>query len=503
MKRLIIMLLIASNAAVPTLAQSKSIARKKYDLTIMTNKEQQYPLRVFRLLRDIRDKFGMRQGQTYSVQKNPETGLIESAERITRFSCRVEELLHINQVFMDDEPFSYQILHLLPGNTQQFDIKVVSADGQRSTTLPIRTESSQEMWYLATKNLENPQLRDIYAIVWETDDFNTTAEGTIYGISSLRPDLYTKNLETSKNTFRIDGRVGYDLTDSLYVVYMADTSEELDKQADDAFIAYMPVKNKRFSFSVEIDKPKVGRIRTVMPDGSLCHLWTNLDFVPGETYQITTHNGYYDEDRDYERRVGRYSGKSLLNQRQIIGNDDVVADELVNDDVVADELVNDNVVADELAIDTIPYYNESFRQSSNWEPTPEQKMQIEAKVMTMIANMDAIKASYASLEPHFKMKSLTGSDRIFAQITKLNKELDVKFQDFIKYLNGLDVPPTEKAEFGEIYKKILKFYTEQNQGFTEMYKEVGVLTKAAQKTQKYINGLTEKYLKEMTKAVIK
>ena len=194
-----------------------------------------------------------------------------------------------------------------------------------------------------------------------------------------------------------------------------------------------------------------------------------------------------------EDGVDRNSGESLLNQRQMIGNDDVVADELVNDDVVADEL----------AIDTIPYYNESFSQSSNWEPTPEQKMQIEAKVMTMIANMDAIKASYASLEPHFKMKSLTGSDRIFAQITKLNKELDVKFQDFIKYLNGLDVPPTEKAEFGEIYKKILKFYTEQNQGFTEMYKEVGVLTKAAQKTQKYINGLTEKYLKEMTKAVIK
>jgi hypothetical protein len=204
-----------------------------------------------------------------------------------------------------------------------------------------------------------------------------------------------------------------------------------------------------------------------------------------------------------EDRVGRNSGESLLNQRQMIENDDVVADELVNDDVVADELVNDDVVADELAIDTIPGYNESFSQSSNWEPTPEQMMQVEAKGMAMKANMDAIKATYASLGPHFKMKSLTGSDRIFAQITKLNKELDVKFQDYIKYLNSLDVPPTEKAEFGEIYKGILEFYTEQNQGFTEMYKEVGVLTKAAQKTQKYINGLTEKYLKEMTKAVIK
>ena len=476
MKRLIIMLLIASNAAVPTLAQSKSIARKKYDLTIMTNKEQQYPLRVFRLLRDIRDKFGMRQGQTYSVLKNPETGLIESAERITRFSCRVEELLHINQVFMDDEPFSYQILHLLPGNTQQFDIKVVSADGQRSTTLPIRTESSQEMWYLATKNLENPQLRDIYAIVWETDDFNTTAEGTIYGISSLRPDLYTKNLETSKNTFRIDGRVGYDLTDSLYVVYMADTSEELDKQADDAFIAYMPVKNKRFSFSVEIDKPKVGRIRTVMPDGSLCHLWTNLDFVPGETYQITTHNGYYDEDRDYERRVGRYSGKSLLNKRQIRGIDDI--------SVVDDA---DVMIADTVAVEDVDTYLGSILP-------PEEAAKVEARVKAIQADMqmideafEAIKnmpspASSVRLEPHYK------------HILTLSKSIDTHFQGLTKVAKDNCLSPNEQVE---MYKFIIDMYRYQNKKLNEL--RPIRLTKNAQKFQKYITSQTEKYLNEMTK----
>ena len=504
MKRILIMLLIAGSTAAPALAQSKSKAQKKYDLTVTVNKEQQYPLRVFRLLRSIREKFGMKEGQTYSVLKNPNTSLIEAAERITRFSCHVDELKTIDQEFMADEPYSYQILHLLPGNTQQFDIKVVSADGQRSTTLPIRTKSRQEMWYLATKNLDNPQLRDVYAIVWQTDDIGANAEGTIYGISSLRPDLYQKNMSSAgllsdnKNTFTIDGRVGYDLKDSLYVVYMADTAEELNNLKDSDFVATMPVVNKRFTFSVELDKPKVGRIRTVMPDGSLCELWTNLDFVPGETYRITTHNGYYDEDRDYEQRVGRYSGKSLLNERQSRGIDDVVVDDVVVDDVVVDDV----------EIDTIPGYSEPVtpRQSSRWEPTPDQKMQIEAKGMALKTNMDAIKATYASLEPHFKMKSLTGSERIFEQITKLNKELDAKFQDFIKYLKGLDVPPTEKAEktntIGEVHKQILKFYTEQNQGFTEMYKEVGVLTKAAQKTQKYINGLTEKYLKEMSKAVM-
>ncbi len=477
MKRLIIMLLILGNAAAPALAQSKSKEQKKYDLTIMTNKEQQYPLRVFRLLKSIRDKFGMKEGQTYSVLKNPDTGLIESAERITHFICNIKELKTIDEDFMADEPFSYQILHLLPGNTQQFDIKVVSADGQRSSTLPIRTKSTQEMWYLATKNLENPQLRDVYAIVWETDAFDTKAEGTIYGISSLRPDLYTKNQETAKNTFRIDGRVGYDLTDSLYVVYMADTSEELDKQADDAFIAYMPVKNKRFSFSVEIDKPKVGRIRTVMPDGSLCHLWTNLDFVPGETYHITTHNGYYEEDRDYEQRVGRFSGKSLIAPRQ--ESVTITGDFKFEDS-------EDDKVADTSDVETVESY-------LGRKLPPEEAAKVNARVKAIEADakmidetFDAIKnmrnTSYLQLEPHFK------------QILTLSKSIDTRFQGLANSAKDNCLSPNEQME---MYKFIIDMYRYQNKKLNEV--RTIRHTKSAQKLQKYITSQIEKYLDEMSK----
>ena len=478
MKRLIIMLLILGNAAAPALAQSKSKAQKKYDLTIMTNKEQKYPLRVFRLLKSIRDKFGMRQGQTYSVLKNPNTGLIESAERITRFSCLVDELKTIDQVFMDDEPFSYQILHLLPGNPQQFDIKVVSADGQRSSTLPIRTKPTQEMWYLAAKNLENPQLRDVYAIVWETDDIGIgiEAEGTIYGISSLRPDLYTKNQETAKNTFRIDGRVGYDLTDSLYVVYMADTAEELDKQADDAFIAYMPVKNKRFSFNVEIDKPKVGRIRTVMPDGSLCHLWTNLDFVPGETYQITTHNGYYDEDRDYERRVGRYSGKSLLNKRQIRGIDDI---SVVDD---ADVMIADTVAAE----DVYTYLGRIL--------PPEEAAKISARVKAIEADAQIIDETFDAIKNTPYPANGVQLESLYKKILTLSKSIDTHFQGLSKVAKDNCLSLNEQME---MYKFILDMYRDQNRELNEASSVHH--NKSAQKLQKYITSQIEKYLGEMTK----
>ena len=125
--------------------------------------------------------------------------------------------------------------------------------------------------------------------------------------------------------------------------------------------------------------------------------------------------------------------------------------------------------------------------------------------MAIQTNMEAIKSTYESMEPFVKMRSLTGADNYFAQITKLNKELDAKMQDLFKTINGLEIPPTEIANKtkakGEIYKKYLDFLTKQNQGFSLLYKEVGVLTKAAQKTQKYINDLTEKYMKEMGNAL--
>ena len=461
MKRLIIMLLIACSAITTASADPTATPQKKAKSVIQS-------------LEGIIAFYAEKGSQTLSVTKNPETGLIEASEHITPFTCQKEDLWTIPIGFNEDEPLSYQYMHLLPGNTELFNLKVVTNNGQKSKDVRIRTNSKQEMWFMCCKNPDNPQLRDAYAIVWEeTKDKNVA--GTVYMITSLRPDLYTKNQETAKNTFRIDGRVGYDLTDSLYVVYMADTSEELDKQADDAFIAYMPVKNKRFSFSVEIDKPKVGRIRTVMPDGSLCHLWTNLDFVPGETYQITTHNGYYDEDRDYERRVGRYSGKSLLNNQQVRGIDDVSVADTVSTEVVFPE------------------------------PSPILKMRMEMKYKALETKMEAVKTLYRSLDPKNNV-SWVRKGLIFDRISKQNKEVDADFRDlqdlFKDYFKEFDNLVGKRAEIlGKGYAELLEFYTEQNKGLTEMMSSGIQLPKSAQKTQKALNKYIEKYMTEMTKLI--
>lgn len=468
MKRFFIMLLIACSAITTASADPTATPQKKAES-------------VSRSLEGIIAFYAEEGGQTLSVIKNPETGLVEASERIAPFTCEKEDLWSIPIGFRIDEPLSYQYMHLLPGNTELFTLKVVTNNGQKSKDVRIRTNSKQEMWFMCCKNPDNPQLRDAYAIVWEeTKDKNVA--GTVFMITSLRPDMYERNMSSAglisdnQNTFTIDGRVGYDLTDSLYVVYMADSAEELDNVADDAYVATMPVVNKRFSFSVQLDKPKVGRIRTVMPDGSLCKLWTNLDFVPGETYRITTHNGYYDEDRDYEQRVGRYSGHSLLNNLQRRGIDDQVTVEVV---------------------DSIPEEFTVVDSQQNWRDklSPVHKIQLEIKVEQVGMTVESLKANYKAIGDN--LSGFRSRDKILFlldQLLRQNKELDKKYQEFIKLAKNFDVPATVMPG---LYKEIVQFYTEQNKALIDLYKDSITNGKSIRKLHEYVTKQTEKYIKEM------
>lgn len=497
MKRILIMLLIACSATIAASAQQK---KATIDNT---------PYNVKALFYTFLKSWGAPSDEVYSVIKNPNTNLIESSVKITYFVANVntgtvrQNMSAIGEAFKKDEPRSYQLLHLAPTNKESFSLSAINENGEKTSYL-IRAKEPEEMWLLCAKNPENPKLRDAYAIKWSMNDDKSKALGAIYQITSLRPDYYEQSMSggifnsgqyLTTKTFRIDGRVGEDLTDSLYVVYMADTAEELDKVADDAFVAKMPVVGKRFSFSVELDKRKVGRIRTVMPDGSLCQLWTNLDFVPGETYRITTHNGYYDADNDYEQRVGRYSGKSLLNDLQRRGIDDQTVE-------VVDTIpgyVDDNIVLDGV----------EFAEPDNMEVwtktiTPQQQALLMFKAKGIEAGIERVKASYKPLGEIMNggMPFNKVSDKIFENITAQNKELDKNVQDFQKALFALNPPAKLRQSFyADAYKEILNTFTEQNKGFTEIFAKTGKLSKAAQKTQKYINKLTEKYMNEMMKGI--
>ena len=478
MKRIFIMLLIACSAIITVSAQQK---KATVDNT---------PYNVKALFYSFLKSWGAPSDEVYSVIKNPNTNQIESSVKITYFIANVntgsvrQDMSAISDAFKKDESKSYQLLHLAPTNKESFSLKVINENGQ-STNYLIRAKEPEEMWLMCCKNPENPKLRDAYAIKWTYNDNRSKALGAIYQITSLRPDILEKNMSSAsllsdnQNTFTIDGRVGYDLNDSLYVVYMADTAEELDQIADDAFVATMPVVNKRFNFSVEIDKPKVGRIRTVMPDGSLCKLWTNLDFVPGETYRITTHNGWYEEDRDYENRVGRYSGHSLLNDLQRRGIDDQTVE----------------------VVDSVPEEFRVVNPSKHWRDnlSPVHKMKLELKVEQVGMAVENIKAQYKTIG-----ETLTGfrsRDRIvllFGQLLQHNKDLDKKYQELIQLAKKCDVPVTEMPG---LYKEIVKFYTEQNKALNDLYKDSLTNGPAIRKLHEYVTKQTEKYIKEMEKSI--
>ena len=469
MKRIIIMLLIVSSA-ITTISADPSAAPKKK------------PESVINTLNAIIQKFGQNEGQVYSVNRNPNTGIIESSTKIVPFHCSANRIKNDNVMnavainFPKEEPLAYQFLHVQPGSNEMFSLKVITNNGTNQSTQRIRTNKNQEMWLMCCKNPENPQLRDAYAIVWEHTD---EIDGTIYMISSLRPDIYTKNLETSKRTFKIEGRVDANIKDSLYNIYIAESAEALEAIGDDDYVACVPVVNKRFEFQTELDRPMVGRLRCIFPNGELCSAWINLDFVPGETYRITVHNGYYDEDRDYERRVGRNSGKSLLNDRQKRGIDDVVPKDLPDNATYVGPV--------------------KVEETSSFKPTEAQKMQLKPIMELAEMKIEEIKNLYQRLDA--KNVGWANKGAIFDNITKKNKELDKQFQDVIKVVKGIKMPKHEESRaWSELYKEILEFYTEQNKGLTRMLGQAQ-LPKSAQKTQETINKLIQKYLNEMSKTL--
>ncbi len=441
------MLLIACSAVTTISADSSAAPQKKPEMVIFT-------------LNAIIQKFGQNEGQVYSVNRNPNTGIIESSIKIVPFRCSANRIQNDNVMnavainFPKEEPLAYQFLHVQPGSNELFSLKVITNNGTNQSTQRIRTNKNQEMWLMCCKNPENPQLRDAYAIVWEHTD---EIEGTIYMISSLRPDMYEKAAES--RMFKIVGRVDENIKDSLYNIYIAESREALYNLEDHEYVACVPVVNKRFEWQTELTKPCVGRLRCIFPDGKLCSAWIDLDFVPGETYNITVHNGYYDEDKDYERRVGRQSGHSLIEPNAV-----------------------------------------KVEDSQSFKPTEVQRMQLEPIVELAKMKMEEIKSLYQQLRS--KNLSWVNKGAVFDNITKKNKELDKQFQDVIKVVKGLKFPKNEESKaLSELYKEILKFYSEQNRGLTEMSGQ-GQLPKSAQKTQETVNKIIQKYMNEMSKTLL-
>lgn len=470
MKRLVIMLLIACSAVTTISADPSASTQKK-------------PENVIATLNSIIQKFGNSSGQTYSVNRNPNTGIIESSIKIVPFRCSTNAMQNDNVLnavainFPKDEPLSYQFQHIQPGSKQYFLLNVYTNNEADNTSLHVRTHDDQEMWMMCCKNPENPQLRDAYAISWVLSSDKKIANGVIYMVTSLRPDVYEKNFESSKKMFKIVGRVDDEIKDSLYNIYIADSREALYNLKDHEYVACIPVVNKRFEWQTELTKPCVGRLRCIFPDGSLCSAWIDLDFVPGETYNITVHNGYYDEDKDYERRVGRQSGKSLIEPR-------------------AAKVVEDTLTLDGVYYKANPEPDEFEKWRKNLGEQQEMQLKIRAERIQMA--IEKLGKSYDMIKMYLKgTNDGYMMDVQFKEIIKQNQELEAKWQDAIKFFKANGLTP---MAYPKVLKEIIEVYTGQLRELDNYFKQHGAMSKAARKVNSYVIKQNEKYMDAIQKS---
>lgn len=187
MKRVFTLLLIVCSTILAANAQKKAQSAN-------ANK----PTHVVEQLEDIINDYGANGEQVYSVNRNPNTNLLESKVRVVNFRLQKGDFDKyskadiIKEAYTQDEHLSYSLEHVMMGSKQFYIITDVADDGHTRGTYKIRTFSNQETWIMCIKNQENPRLRDAYAITWQFSPDLKFVDGTVYFITSLRPDLIAK-----------------------------------------------------------------------------------------------------------------------------------------------------------------------------------------------------------------------------------------------------------------------------------------------------------------------
>ena len=113
-------------------------------------------------------------------------------------------------------------------------------------------------------------------------------------------------------TFTLNGTVDPNITDSCYNVYIADEYGHLDETKPSLVI---PVVDKKFTHTFNVDKVTAASIRCVFPGGEVCSAGIGLMLVPNSSYTLNVHNGYFDHDYDYNYETRLSRGIHALRER--------------------------------------------------------------------------------------------------------------------------------------------------------------------------------------------
>jgi len=95
------------------------------------------------------------------------------------------------------------------------------------------------------------------------------------------------------NTFVVEGFVDEAITDSAYNVFIGDENFNVSMEKP---VEVIVVKDKKFHYECNVDYPTYIFFQAIFPGNIPCQAYVDAILVPGETAQITVHNGYFDFD---------------------------------------------------------------------------------------------------------------------------------------------------------------------------------------------------------------
>ncbi|MEE3448001.1 MAG: TlpA disulfide reductase family protein, partial [Bacteroidales bacterium] len=95
-------------------------------------------------------------------------------------------------------------------------------------------------------------------------------------------------------TFKINGTVSDEISDTAYYVYIGDTAFNIDVKV--APVDTIIVKDKKFSYSSTVKEPRLIWLQAIFKSGEVCGAYVDFVLVPGETANLKVCNGYFELD---------------------------------------------------------------------------------------------------------------------------------------------------------------------------------------------------------------
>mgnify|MGYP003290486071 CR=1 FL=1 len=154
--------------------------------------------------------------------------------------------------------------------------------------------TSTDVMHVANKRLES-HLKSLYphTIMWIQDPEivknmyqatgNKKAFNGMIFVEKLNEKQRNDNyISAVRFNFALEGHVSSDIKDVAYKITLEDGVDAISQQSE--CVVY--VKDGKFSYHAQLDKPTNATIRAIFADGSLCEAYIEQVFVPGEKLNI-------------------------------------------------------------------------------------------------------------------------------------------------------------------------------------------------------------------------